>query len=61
MHTLKGKPHDMTLCMVEYYQEEVDDQIPYGSTNKSFYSSINCVDRDITEMNTFGGKVFFYF
>ena len=36
------------------------DHIPYGSANKSAYSSIYWVDRDIFGMKTLGGN-FFYF
>ena len=37
-----------------------DGHIPYGSTNKIPYSSIDQVDRDIIEIKTLGSKGFFY-
>ena len=46
IHSLKGKSHDIPLWVVYYSIEEVDDHIPYGSANKSPYSSIDWVDRD---------------
>ena len=62
MHTLKEKPdHELTLWVVYYSLEEVDDLTPYGSSNKIPYSSIDWVDRDIIEIKTLGGKGFFYF
>ena len=36
------------------------DQIPYGSENKSLYSSIDWVDRNIFGMKTLGGKEFYF-
>ena len=60
MHALKGKPHEFPLLVVDSSPEEVDDHIPYGSTNKSPYSSIDWVDRDIIEIKTLGGKRFIY-
>ena len=60
MHTLKGKPHEFPLLVVDSSPEEVADHIPYGSTNKSPYSSIDWVGRDIIEIKTLGGKGFIY-
>ena len=37
---------------VLFSTKEMDDHIPYGSTNKSPYSSIDWVDRDIFGMKT---------
>ena len=34
MHTLKGKPHEMPLWVVDSSLEEVVDHTPYGSSNK---------------------------
>ena len=36
------------------------DQIPYGSENKSLYSSIDWVNRNIFGMKTLGGKEFYF-
>ena len=36
------------------------DQIPYGSENKSLYSSIYWVDRNLFGMKTLGGKEFYF-
>ena len=36
------------------------EQIPYGSENKSLYSSIDWVDRNIFGMKNLGGKEFYY-
>ena len=35
MHTLKRKPHEFPLWLVDYSLEKVVDHIPYGSENKS--------------------------
>ena len=51
---------DNPLWMLDYDPKEVADHIPYGSTNKSPYSSIDWVDRDIIEIKTLGGKGFIY-
>ena len=45
---------------VFFSSRKMADHIPYGSENKSAYSSIDCMDRDIFGMKTLGGK-FFYF
>ena len=45
---------------VFFSTRKMDDNIPYGLANKSAYSSIDWVDRDIFGMKTLGGK-FFYF
>ena len=37
------------------------DHIPYGSTNKIPYSSIDWVDRDTFEVKNVGGKEFNFF
>ena len=46
--------------MVESDLEEVVDHIPYGSANKSPYSSIDSVDKDIFGMKTLGSKEFYF-
>ena len=61
MHTLKGKAHEIPLWLVDYSIDYLVDKILYRSTNKIPYSSINWVDRDTIEINTLGGKGFFYF
>ena len=57
-HDWKETHYDIPLWMVEYDPEEVDDHIPYGSTNKIPYSSIDWVDRDTLGMKIVGGKRF---
>ena len=44
--------------MVEFDPEEVDDHIPYGSTNKIPYSSIDWVDRDTFGVKNVGDEEF---
>ena len=44
---------------VFFSTRKMDDHTPYGSANKSAYSSIDWVDRDIFGMNTLGGKNFY--
>ena len=66
MKRYEGGNFGQALIKVERKDEvlfstrKLDDHIPYGSTNKSVYSSIDWVDRDIFGMKTLGGK-FFYF
>ena len=60
MHPWKETPYETTLWMVYFSLEEVADQIPYGSENKSPYSSIDWVDRNIFGMKTLGGKEFYF-
>ena len=60
MHALKETPCDIPLQMVYSTLEDVDDDIPYGSANKSPYSSIDWVDRDMFGMKTLGGKEFYF-
>ena len=61
MHALKDTPYEIPLSVVDPSLKEVDDHIPYGSTNEISYSSIDGVGIGINEMNTLGGKGFFYF
>ena len=60
MHPWKETPYETTLWMVYFSLEEVADKIPYGSKNKSLYSSIDWVDRNIFRMKTLGGKEFYF-
>ena len=60
MHAWKETPYDTTIWMVYSTPEEVSDHIPYGSANKSPYSSIDWVDRNIFGMKTLGGKEFYF-
>ena len=54
MHAWKETPYEITLWMVYSSPEYVADHIPYGSANKSPYSSIDWVDRDMFGMKTLG-------
>ena len=58
MHTLKGKPRNISLWLVDYSIEDVSNHITYGYENKSPCSYIDWVDRDTLGMNTMGGKEF---
>ena len=60
MHAWKETPYDISLWMVYSTLEDVADHIPYGSTNKIPYSSIDWVDRDTFGMKTLGGKEFYF-
>ena len=60
MHAWKETPYDIPLWMVYSDLDEVAYHIPYGSTNKIPYSSIDWVDRDIFGMKTLGGKEFYF-
>ena len=61
MPALKEIPYETPLWVAYSSLEEVVDHIPYGSTNKSLYSSSDGEDRGIIQMNNLGGKWFFYF
>ena len=41
-----------------FTSEDVGDYIPCGSENKTYYSSIEWVDRCLIEMDTLGGNFF---
>ena len=45
---------------VFFSTRKMDDNIPYGLANKSAYSSIDWVDRDIFGMKTLEGKFFLF-
>ena len=57
---MEERPHKLPMWKGVFFLEEVDDHIPYVSANKIPYSSIDWVDRDIIEINSLGGKGFFY-
>ena len=56
MPALKEIPYETPLWVAYSSLEEVVDHIPYGSTNKSLYSSSDGEDRGIIQMKNLGGK-----
>ena len=55
-HAWKETHYDIPFWIVEYDPEEMAGQIPYRSTNKIPYSSIDWVDRDTLGVKIVGGE-----